>query len=78
VSNRLNKLATKLAIYNDLMPDLRKILGTSDLPDLRKNPVRIGREPMNLTEEENAKLGSLSGKEKKAYVKELRAKYDIC
>jgi hypothetical protein len=34
------------------------------------------REPMNLTEEETATLESLTGKAKKSYIKELKAKYE--
>lgn len=74
--NRLNRLSTKIAILNDVMPQIRAIMSIADWPDDTKPaPVRIGAEPMNLTEEEQTKLASLHGKEKKAYVKELRVKY---
>jgi hypothetical protein len=44
---------------------------TDTIEDIQASP----KDQMPLTEEERGHLSSLSGKEKKSYLKELRAKY---
>lgn len=73
--NRLSRIASMLAIMNDLMPQLGRDLGIKTISN--KEAKRKERGPKyTLTVEEQATLETLTGKQKKAYVKELKAKYE--
>jgi hypothetical protein len=81
--NRLNRLATKVAMLNDLVPDLlelmygkRRIRYASQI-DREEREQRKAERLMPLTVEEQATLETLHGKAKKSYVKELKAKYEM-